>query len=203
MDEAGSQIACRIRFSVVPVRRFVALGRFGRQDLRTTVTNVVIRPGTHRRVHAEKRVESVIERPPDERLRQIEDRPAAVRGNEFKSEMPFPDHPCGITLRLQHFRDGQFLCFQNGTESIDAVNDTAPCRIDPREQTVTRSGTGRTWRMRVRESQSFFRQSVDVRRGNLRLGIVDGAVAVSHVIRVDNDDVGLFFRRHVRRRHSA
>ena len=145
----------------------------------------------------------MIERPPDERLRQIDDRSAAVRSNEFKTEMPFADHTCGITLRLQHFRDGELLRFQHGTESIDAINNTAPRRIDSRKQPVTRSGTGRTWRMRIREPQSLFRQSVDVRRGNLRLGIVDSAVAVAHVIRVDDDDVGLLFRQYVRRRHSA
>ena len=57
--------------------------------------------------------------------------------------------------------------------------------------------------MRICESQSLFRQSIDIRRGNLRLGIVDRAVAVAHVIGVDDDDVGLLFRQHVRRRHSA
>ena len=52
------------------------------------------------------------------------------------------DHPGGVPLRLQHFRDGQFLLFQDGAESIDAVDNTATSRIDSGKKPVTRSGTG-------------------------------------------------------------
>ena len=61
--------------------------------------------------------------------------------------------------------------------------------------------------MGVRKPHSFLRQAVDVRRRYLRLGVVRRAVAVTHVVGIDNDDVWLICRARgdadVQRREQA
>ena len=45
--------------------------------------------------------------------------------------------------------------------------------------------------MCIGEAQSFCRETVEMRRGNFRRGIVRAEIAVAHVIGVEDEDVGL------------
>ena len=87
------------------------------------------------------------------------------------------------------FEGVQLLRFQDRAELVDTIDHAAASRCDPGEQTVPRSGAGRAGGVGVGEKHPLAGEPVDVGSDDLRLRVVGAAVAVTHVVRQDDDDV--------------
>ena len=115
------------------------------------------------------------------------------------AEMPFTEQPRGITIRTKDIGHGGFTTAQH-VASLNGVPDTNTIGVTTGHQGRSCRGTGGV-DVKVVQQRSLLGQLVDVRR--LDRGIAgEGQIAVTLVIRDDDDNVGLPFIVSIDRGHS-
>ena len=116
---------------------------------------------------------------------------------ERQAHMPFADRSGGVALRLQHRRQRQATRSDQG-RSAGTLEHRAAIRHAKRHlashQTVARGRADRGGTVRIGEAHPVAREPVEMRRGDLRLGVVAAHIPVTEVVSEDEQDVGFLSR---------
>ena len=105
-------------------------------------------------------------------------------------EVPFAKAGGGIALLLTEFSERGFFRIDTlcGTVAVGSTDPDAPV-VASGHQGGPRTGTDRGGNEEVREFPAFFREPIQVWRGNIRPERTN--VRIAHVVDEDHDNVGL------------
>ncbi len=116
---------------------------------------------------------------------------------EIHTEMPLADHGGGVASGLEH-RSNRHPAIGDEAGALGMI-DTSLQRGTPgiatSEEPVARGSANSVRGMAVGEADPLGRKTVEMRRGDLRLGVKAGSVSVALIISVDDEDVRQFLRR--------
>ncbi len=120
------------------------------------------------------------------------ERPAEIgRLGGAQPQVPLANAAGSIAEPLEQRRHRHAARFdQRGRITVEhaRLEPRAP-RVAPGEQTVPRGRADRRGRMRIGEAHALAGQPIDVRRGNLRLAVVNARIAVAQVVGQDHQHV--------------
>ena len=150
----------------------------GRRGHGAVAADVEVRRDVRRGADAEEAVEAAIDRSAAQRLVV-----AVLR----ESEMPLPDHGGGVARAAKHRGEGD-LSFVDQRPGRPLA-DVGPERVAPGHQPVARRVAQRPRRVGIGEAHALGRETVDMRRRDLRVRVVGAQVPVAHVIDEDDDDM--------------
>ena len=184
----------------------IALGGLRRRGERHTRGGdhaVVFEPGVGREIRhvvAEVIVETAVARAAGNRFSPVEVggciarlriglRAGAHDRAPVPAEVPLADARGAVALLLQHRRERELGVERRRVEAVDDAVEFPPVKPSREQRVAARRADARR-AVRIGETQALAGELVEVRRANFRLGILNREIAVTHVVGVENDDVG-------------